>query len=340
MLLLYGLVSYIKHKITRMTGRSTYLFSILKGDSMKFLLSTTAMLALILTKVQPFRQWKRSIYGQAFSTRSLSPSAVRMSTDDALESFQKHQSSVKRLSVSEEIRTLVQQSTGYAVLSTNSVQYPGFPTGSIAGFSIDKDGKPFFVLSAMSAHTKDILVDGRSSLCVTSKNFKDAADGRVTLIGTISKLPQDKIQAYREEYLKKHKDAYWIDFGDFSYFTMDKIDNIRYIGGFARAGSISGSDYLNCSPDPLAAFAEPVMNHMNDDHADSTVAMIKHYVGVEVTDAKIIGLDKYGMTIKAKLEIADGEYSNIRLPFPREITERKGVKEAIVEMTRASAPSS
>ena len=67
---------------------------------------------------------------------------------------------------------------------------------------------------------------------------------------------------------------------------------MRFIGGFARAGSITGKEYLAASPDPLASFADPVMNHMNDDHSDSTVAMIKHYVGVDVSDAKIVALDK------------------------------------------------
>lgn len=260
--------------------------------------------------------------------------------DELMEKLNKHQASTPRLSHAEEIRTLIQQSTGYGVLSSNSVQYPGFPTGSVVGFSVDKLGNPFFAFSSMSAHTKDILADGRCSLSVTTKDFKDASDGRIVLIGSISKLPADKIAEYRDIYLQKHKDAYWIDFGDFTYFTMDKVDNVRFIGGFARAGSIAGSEYLSSSPDPLAAFADPVMNHMNDDHADSTVAMIKHYLGVPVSDAKIIGLDKYGMTVKAKLEFTDNnEYVKLRLPFPREVTERKAVKEAIVEMTKASASS-
>ena len=62
----------------------------------------------------------------------------------------------------------------------------------------------------MSAHTKDIIADGRVSLSVTSKNFKDAADGRATLIGKISKLSADKVSEFRESYLSKHKDAYWV----------------------------------------------------------------------------------------------------------------------------------
>lgn len=255
----------------------------------------------------------------------------------AVEAFRTHQQNAPQLSNAEAIRTLVSQSTGYATLSTNSLQYPGFPTGSIVGFNTDCTGKPFFVFSSMSAHTKDINADGRASLTITSKNFKDAADGRAVLIGTIKELPKDKISKYREMYLQKHPSAFWVDFGDFTYYTMDRIDNVRFIGGFARAGAITGEEYEKALIDPLATFADQVMNHMNEDHSDSTVAMIKHYVGIDVSDASIVGLDKYGMTVKAKLDSLGGGYSKIRLPFLREVAERKDVKNIIVEMTQASA---
>jgi putative heme iron utilization protein len=189
----------------------------------------------------------------------------------------------------------------------------------------------------MSAHTQDIKKDHRVSLTITAKDFKGAADGRVVLIGSVSELSKDKIAEYRELYMKKHSDAYWIDFGDFSYFTMSGIDNIRYVGGFARAGGIMGIEYLQAKPDPIAAFAEPVMKHMNEDHSDSTIQMIKHYIGLPVKEAEIISLDRLGMTVKAKIDLSAGGYSKIRLPWPRPVSERKAVKEVLVEMTKASS---
>lgn len=96
------------------------------------------------------------------------------------------------------------------------------------------------------------------------------------------------------------------------------------------AGSVTAEQYETASADPLAPFAGPVMKHMNDDHSDSTVAMIKYYVGIPVSEATIVSLDKLGMTVKAKLEVAGGGYSKVRLPFPRLVTERKTVKEVLV----------
>lgn len=240
-----------------------------------------------------------------------------------------------------EVKTLLSTSIGFGVLSTNSFDYPGYPTGSVVGYELDDEGYPFFVFSTMSAHTKDVLKDGKMSLTVMASDFKGAAEGRVVLVGDVVKVfDKERIANLREKYLKRHKDAYWIDFGDFSYFSVTSLKTIRYIGGFAMAGSVTPKEYLEARPDPVAAFAAPVMKHMNDDHADSIQAMVKHYVGIPTTEAQIISMDSLGMTVKAKLDFAGGGYSKIRLPYPRPVTERKAIKEVLVEMTKSSTPSS
>ncbi len=78
---------------------------------------------------------------------------------------------------------------------------------------------------------------------------------------------------------------------------MKRIETVRYVGGFARAGSISEAEFLSAKVDPLVNFAAPVMKHMNEDHADSIIAMIQNYVGIPVTEAKMVGIDRLGMTV-------------------------------------------
>jgi putative heme iron utilization protein len=200
------------------------------------------------------------------------------------------------------------------------------------------EGLPFFSFSTMSAHTTDIVKDGKVSLTVMASDFKGAAEGRIVLIGNVEKVAdEEKKKSLRELYLSKHKDAYWIQFGDFSMFKMTSLLSVRYVGGFARAGTCAADEFINASPDPLAPFAANVISHMNDDHTDSLVAMVKHYAGVPCSEAKISSLDKFGMTVNAKLELGTGGMSKVRLTFPQPVTERKAVKDAIVEMTRASA---
>ena len=51
---------------------------------------------------------------------------------------------------------------------------------------------------------------------------------------------------------------------------------------------------------------------MNDDHGANTVSMVKHYVGVDCSEAMIVSMDSLGMMVKAKMEVAGGGYSKIR----------------------------
>lgn len=41
---------------------------------------------------------------------------------------------------------------------------------------------------------------------------------------------------------------------------------------------------MSTSPDPVAEFSVPILQHMNADHSDTTKAMVQHYIteGVEV----------------------------------------------------------
>ncbi|CAM9705194.1 unnamed protein product, partial [Hapterophycus canaliculatus] len=172
----------------------------------------------------------------------------------------------------------MEYSTGFGVLSTNSKSLDGYPSGSVVGFSLDDKGRPLFAFSSMSSHTGDLGDDSRASLTVTAANFKGAADGRVSLIGDVNRVPEEDLPSVREMYKKKHPNAYWVDFGDFSLMRMDTIKAMRFIGGFAMAGQIEPEDYLNASPDPVAEFSTPISKHMNDDHSETTQAMIKHYI--------------------------------------------------------------
>ncbi|RYH29134.1 hypothetical protein EON65_09620 [archaeon] len=151
------------------------------------------------------------------SSASVAIVASTYSDEKVQELFQKitkHQQTCPKLSQAEEVKSLLLKSNGYGVLSTNSVAQPGFPIGSIVGFWLDEEGKPFSILSSLSGHTADLRKDGRSSLLVSEKDFKGADNGRVTLTGVINRVSDEgKRTRLRELYLKKHPDAYWIDFG-------------------------------------------------------------------------------------------------------------------------------
>lgn len=139
-----------------------------------------------------------------------------MSAEDEkiVAAFREHQAGAARLSMADEVRTLIEQSIGYGVISTNSDGFPGYPTGSVVGFALEDNGNPFFVFSTMSAHTRDVLKDGRTSLTVMANDFKGAAEGRVVLIGDVVKIfDKDVLANLRTKYMARHPGAYWADFG-------------------------------------------------------------------------------------------------------------------------------
>lgn len=86
--------------------------------------------------------------------------------------------------------------------------------GSVVAFVPDEDGLPIFSFSLLSAHTKDVNADPRVSLTVKERDFQNAANGRVILIGSVAKITSEaEVVKSREKYLAKHKDAFYVDFG-------------------------------------------------------------------------------------------------------------------------------
>jgi hypothetical protein len=67
------------------------------------------------------------------------------------------------------------------------------------------------------------------------------------------------------------------------------------------AGSVSPEQYQDAKPDPVAKSSANVIKHMNEDHSDSVVAMVKHYMKVPCYGAEIISMDKLGMTVSRNL---------------------------------------
>lgn len=257
------------------------------------------------------------------------------------QAFAEHQQNAPKLGWAVDIRTLVEYNHGFAVMSTNSKSNPGFPGGSVVGFAPDAQGRPLFIFSGMSTHTQDLLADPRCSVTIAAKEFKGAADGRVNLMGKVSLVPGEEKDACKEIYKKKHPGAFWVDFGDFNWFRMDEIEAIRFVGGFARAGSVTPEEYTMASPDPISAFGMRIASHMNDDHMDATKAMIANQIpGMEVEEAIITSVDSLGMYVKVtRVPRASDQPQQfkLRLPFPRKAEDRGDVKQIIMEMTNMAA---
>lgn len=267
--------------------------------------------------------------------------------EEKMNAYGLHQQNAPKLGFPADVRTLIQYNHGYAVMSTFSKSDPLYPGGSVVAFTVDEIGQPILCFSGMSSHTQDILVNPHCSLTIASKDFKGSADGRVNLMGEATLITDTKEKDDAKElYLKKHPGAFWVNFGDFNWFRMT-VDRIRFVGGFARAGTVDAKDYAGAQPDPIAAFSSDIATHMNDDHMAGTIQMIYGNIpGMEkdpsnlITEAIITSVDSLGMYIKVTREKPVSylpQQFKLRLPFPRQITERKDVKTMIVELVKSGA---
>lgn len=248
----------------------------------------------------------------------------------ALEAYQK---SLPKLNPAQRARTLVRSST-FGVLSTLARgQEAGYPSGSVTEYVSDDQGSIIFCLSDLGSHKGDLKDSPKCSFTIMEKGFQGMQDARVNIIGSAVQVPHEETEAVRSLYLSKHPNSFWVDFGDFSWFRLqaDSVMKIRMVGGFGMAGSISPEAYLTASPDPVAQFSAPVCGHMNADHGDATIAMMKHFAGITVDEATLMSLDSYGMDVSC---LKDGTRFKCRLGFLEPVTDRKGIKDQIVAMTK------
>lgn len=128
-----------------------------------------------------------------------------------------------------------------------------------------------------------------------------------------------------------------------------EIEACRFVGGFARAGSVTPAEYKAAKPDPIMAFGAAIAQHMNEDHMSATIAIAESIVpGLAgnnyVKEAIISRVDSLGMDVKITRDPENDEQLpgqpkqfKVRLPFPSPVQERKDVKVAIMEMTNAAS---
>ena len=183
-------------------------------------------------------------------------------------------------SFAERVRTLMHLAR-LGSLSTLSRKQTGFPFGSVMPYALNDGGHPLFLISTMAMHTQNLLADSRSSLLVTQPHPEGDPLGasRVTLLGNVLPIPEIEVAETRTLYLARYSNSRnWVDFEDFSFYRMDVVD-VYYVGGFGVMGWVSASEYYLAKPDPLADLAADIIEHMNRDHADALVLLVRTFLG-------------------------------------------------------------
>jgi putative heme iron utilization protein len=167
-------------------------------------------------------------------------------------------------------------------------------------YGLDDHGQPVFLISTMAMHTQNLLSDPRASLLVTQPESRSDPLGaaRVTLMGSVTKVPKEEIAEVRALYLERHDNAsYWVDFQDFGFFRMALTD-IYFVGGFGSMGWVMPGDYAGAAVDPLADEASNLIREINTEQAATLLLLARVFGNVEAQQATVTALDRLGFHLR------------------------------------------
>ena len=230
----------------------------------------------------------------------------------------------------ERARTLV-HATRVGAFATVSVDFPGYPFGSVVSYALDDDGNPILLLSDIAEHTRNLKADARASLMATEDDRPGdvLALGRVTLIGDLESVPSEQREAIRATYLAAHPKALYADFGDFNFYRL-AVNSVRYVGGFGHMSWVEAADYAASEADPLRSEQTSILEHMNNDHADALVIYAKTFGNApQATGATMLTCDRYGFDML--IEAPDGKHA-VRVPFGESIDTPDAVRQAMIRL--------
>jgi heme iron utilization protein len=221
-------------------------------------------------------------------------------------------------------------------LSTLSRKQPGWPFGSVMPYALDDQGRPVFLISAMAMHTQNLLGDQRASLLVTPSMISGDPLGaaRVTLMGLTAKVAKEEVVQVRERYLARHANAaYWVDFNDFAFFRM-AIADVYFVGGFGSMGWVAVEDYETAAVDPLAEVSSDLIKEINQEQADTLLALARFLGNEEAQQATMTAVDRLGFHLR--IRSADRMQGG-RIAFPSPVTQAQEVKAGLGDLVTQAA---
>lgn len=236
-------------------------------------------------------------------------------------------------SYAERSRTLLRLGK-FGVLSTHSQKQTGFPFGSMMPYALDAAGSPLFLISSMAMHTQNLVKDPRASLFVTVPEATEDPLGaaRLTVIGNTSTVSRAELEEVRESYLSRHENArYWVDFKDFAFHRMTVVD-LYFVGGFGVMGWVETDEFGKADADPLAETASDILEHMNTDHAEALVLIVRSVKGIaEAEEAKMTAVDRLGFHVRVNTPKG---VRSVRIGFPFEVRSPDECRHALVGMVK------
>ena len=218
----------------------------------------------------------------------------------------------------------------HGVLSTISVDSPGYPFGSVVNYCLNRDGVPIILISRIAQHTRNVQSDPKVSLIVNEDGKDDIQSAaRLTCLADATILPSnDEDSAFRycgffSEAQKYHEEL------EFDFYRLDPV-RARYIGGFGEIHWIPTEQLRRANPFDRDDESSMVQ-HMNEDHGDAMTRYCRD-IGVDCDPSEppvMVGIDGEGFDLRLGHRI-------IRFNFDEPVNTSKQVREKLVAMAKGS----
>ncbi|MFP5383701.1 MAG: HugZ family protein [Gammaproteobacteria bacterium] len=216
-----------------------------------------------------------------------------------------------------------------AVLATQSLDHPGHPSLSAVPFALAPEGWLVGLFSHLAPHHPNLRADGRCALLIAEDNDGDILTGERLELTCEARLLHDaaEIEPARETYIRCYPRAdAWFRQLNFEFFRLDVIA-ARYNGGFGKAAVLAPEALQLVSPLGRAA-TNRVLDHMNEDHADTCAHYWRQAFGeAPEGDVRMAGIDRLGMHLRCGRQLR-------WLPFPEPLASAADARRVLVAMAQ------
>lgn len=209
------------------------------------------------------------------------------------------------------------------MLATQSLDYPGFPFGSLVPYSIGPDGWPLLLLSHLAKHTRNLEADLRCSLTLVEKGVGDSQQlMRLSCLGRITPLEHPEAFIMQKHFRYFPGSRKYFEELNFRFYGFQP-EHFYCVGGFGTARWI-GQAHLE-KPNSLSSEEElQLIQELETEHQPSAVKLLKNLAGLlpePGITVHIAGIDSLGMDIR------QGEHI-FRPGFSAEITSLSAARQA------------
>lgn len=203
----------------------------------------------------------------------------------------------------------------------------GWPLGIGVRFAVAPDGTPILCLNEAD---RQFPADKRSSLHV-QLNQCGLRTPQCTIRGSLAK-PGDRM--FSKRLLSAWTKRFGSEAEEDQLYYID-VEKVLQIEDFKEDGIwVTSSDYKSASPDPLRDFAEKIVTEINTNNMEDIYRFCNVYVDLDfqVSEAKMIWVDRLGFDVR--IHSPPSSIFDVRIPFPREVTDEKGAKSSFNGMSQ------